>query len=72
MDEIDNLKIETLKNIFSSVAAGVNNHGSFLVNFSNAFICADSDNTQILLSAAYDIVRKYNLFRTEYLESGIE
>ena len=59
---------ETYKTIFRNIYNGVGNHGDFLMAFARAYIYADSENTEILQSAAERLVTKYNLYIKPYIE----
>lgn len=59
---------QNLLTIFTSVANGVGNHGSFLRSFAVAYCMADSENAKILRDAAVEIILKYELYKPEYLK----
>ena len=65
-DPINSLSYDDIRIIFTSIKLGVNNHGSFLVNFARAITSADYDNLQILRNVALDLIEKYQLYRPEY------
>lgn len=61
------LSDQKIRNIFYSVVNGTGNHGSHLRHFANTIASADGNNFHLLKPVAKEYIKKYRLFKLEYL-----
>lgn len=56
--------------VMRNIASGADKHGGFLTSFADAMCRADDQNLHILMPAAFELVRKYDLVTQQEI-SGV-